>query len=320
MRVLVTGAAGFIGSHVVDRLVRDGHDVVGVDNFSDYYSVAFKEQNVAHHAGNDHVALHRIDITNLTALEQIYAATHCDVIIHLAAQAGVRISTEHPIEVALVNDIGTYNVFELARRHGVKQVVFASSSSVYGNSDRLPFTEDDPVAEPISFYAATKRSNELTAYTYHHLFGMNMIGLRFFTVYGERGRPDMSPYVFADMILNDKPLRRYGDGSMARDFTYIDDVVSGVVACIDKPLGYALINLGNSTSVTLNEYIGLFEKITGKKARIEEHPVPAVDVRATCANIARAQKLLGWHPTTDLETGLRKFIDWFIRERQHNPF
>ena len=318
MHVLVTGAAGFIGSHVVDRLIRDEHTVVGVDNFSDYYSPAFKEQNISHHIGNDSFVMHRIDITDYPAMEQVYTTNRFDAIIHLAAQAGVRVSTEHPIEVAQVNDIGTYHVFELARRHGVMQVVYASSSSVYGNSDRLPFTEDDSVASPISFYAATKRSNELAAYTYHHLFKMNMIGLRFFTVYGERGRPDMSPYLFADMLLNDKPLRRYGDGSMVRDFTYIDDIVSGVVACIDKPLGYVLINLGNSHSVTLNEYITLFEKITGKTARIEEHPVPDVDVRATCADIRRAQQLLGWKPTTDLETGLRKFIAWFIRERQHN--
>lgn len=320
MTILLTGAAGFIGSHVADKLIDAGETVLAVDNFCDYYNPAFKEENVAHHAKNPNYRLFRVDITDYDGMRKIFLQHHVDIIIHLAAQAGVRISIQKPLHAQKVNIEGTYTIFELAREFGVRDVIYASSSSVYGNQEKAPFSEDDNVDTPISPYAATKKANELIAYTYHHLYDMNCIGLRFFTVYGERGRPDMSPYLFADMILNEKPLRRYGDGSMERDFTYIDDIVNGVIACIGKPLGYEVINLGNNNCVTLNDYIGAFEHVTGKKAIIDEHPEQPGDVRKTYASIDKAKRLLGWEPTTNLDQGLKKFMSWFKENRQDNPF
>ncbi|MFH1426577.1 MAG: GDP-mannose 4,6-dehydratase [Candidatus Kerfeldbacteria bacterium] len=320
MNVLVTGAAGFIGSHVADRLINLDHTVIAVDNFSDYYNPAFKEYNIAHHLDNPRYLLSRTDITDLDELRKLFLNNDIDVIIHLAAQAGVRVSIEHPLTAQKVNIEGTYNLLELAKEFGVHDFIFASSSSVYGNQEKTPFSESDPVDHPISPYAASKKSCELIAYTYHHLYGMNCIGLRFFTVYGERGRPDMSPYLFADMVLNGKPVRRYGDGSMERDFTYIDDIADGVIACIGKKLSYEIINLGNSNSVTLNDYIAMFEKVCDKKAVIEEHPLQPGDVKKTFADVSKAKKLLGWEPTTDLEAGLTKFIAWYKKQRQNSPF
>ncbi len=318
--VLLTGAAGFIGSHTADRLLADGHTVIGVDNFCDYYNTDFKEYNVAHLADNDRFTLFHKDITDKDEMDAIFSNHEIDTVIHLAAQAGVRVSFEDPVGANKVNVIGTSIIFELAHLHDVQEVIYASSSSVYGNNKKVPFSEDDPVDNPVSVYAATKKANELLAYTYHDAYGMDMVGLRFFTVYGERGRPDMSPYLFAEMISNDKPLRRYGDGSMERDFTYVQDIVSGIVACMGKKLGYEIINLGNSQSISLNEYIATFEKLLNKKAKIEEHPVPAGDVEKTFANTTKARKLLGWEPTTNLEEGLTKFIAWFKENRQANPY
>ncbi|MFC1598174.1 GDP-mannose 4,6-dehydratase [Patescibacteria group bacterium] len=320
LTILLTGAAGFIGSHVADKLIEQGHTVIAVDNFSDYYDPRFKEENVAHHKKTENYTLHRTDISDYAALKEIFQKADVDVIIHLAAQAGVRISIQKPLLCERSNLTGTYNLLELAHEFGIKDFIFASSSSVYGNQEKTPFTETDPVDHPISPYAATKKACELIAYTYHHLYDMNCVGLRFFTVYGERGRPDMSPYIFANAILNDKPLSRFGDGSMERDFTYIDDIVNGVVACIGKKLGYKIINLGNSSAVTLNDYIATFEKVIGKKANIEEKPEQPGDVKKTFADASQAKKLLGWEPTTDLETGLTKFVKWFKQERQDNPY
>ncbi len=315
MQILVTGAAGFIGSHVVDGLLENGHRVVAVDNFSDYYNPEFKRQNVASASGNDQYTLIEADITDVLAMRQLFQAHKIQMVFHLAAQAGVRISIKKPLLCQKNNVEGTYLLFELAREFGVQDIVFASSSSVYGNQEKTPFSEDDSVDHPISPYAASKKACELIAYTYHHLYHMNMIGLRFFTVYGERGRPDMSPYLFADAILHDRPITRFGDGSMQRDFTYIDDIVSGVVACTERKLGYEIINLGNAHPVTLNEYIATFERVTGKKAIIEEKPVPLGDVRRTAADVRKAKRLLGWEPTTSLEVGLTKFVHWFKANR-----
>lgn len=320
MNILLTGAAGFIGSHTADRLLKMGHTVIGIDNFCDYYPVRFKEHNVAHNGKNNQYHLYREDITNFDALARIFASHRIDVVIHLAAQAGVRISIEKPLLAQQINVIGTGNIFELAKEHDIKEVIYASSSSVYGDHYKIPLTESDPLEHPISPYAATKKANELMAYTYHHLYDMHMTGLRFFTVYGERGRPDMSPYIFANAVLNEKPLRRFGDGSSRRDFTYVDDIVNGILACIGAKLGYEVLNLGNSKSVSLNEYIATFEKVTGKKALIKEEPMQPGDVKVTYADISKAKRLLGWEPTTDLETGLSKFIEWFKNERVNNPY
>lgn len=315
MKILVTGAAGFIGSHVTDKLLALGHTVVGLDNFNDYYNPEFKEFNISHLKDNDSFSLVRADITDQPAMKDLFDEHEFESVIHLAAQAGVRISLEKPVDCQNVNVMGTGVLLEEARQHGIDEFIYASSSSVYGNQEKTPFSESDPVDHPVSIYAATKKANELMAFTYHDAFGMNTVGLRFFTVYGERGRPDMSPYLFADFIINEKPLRRYGDGSMRRDFTYVDDIANGVVACVGKKLGYEVINLGNSGSVSLNEYIETFEDIIGKKAVIDEHPVPPGDVFQTFADVSKAKELLDWEPKTDLRTGLTKFVTWFKEHR-----
>ncbi len=320
MTILLTGAAGFIGSHVADLLLEDGHTVIGVDNFNDYYKTDFKEENVAHNLSNKNYQLERADISDEPAMRAIFTEHKIDAVIHLAAQAGVRISIQEPLRAQNSNIAATYLLLELAKEQDIKEFIFASSSSVYGNQEKVPFSEDDLVDNPISPYAASKKACELIAYTYHHLYDMNCVGLRFFTVYGERGRPDMSPYLFADMIINDKPLRRYGDGSMERDFTYIGDIAAGVVACLRKNLGYEIINLGNSNSVTLNDYIATFEKIIGKKAIIKQEPLQPGDVHKTYADVSKAKRLLNWEPTTNLEEGLTKFVTWFKEERAHNPY
>ena len=320
MTILLTGAAGFIGSHLADRLIDNGDTVIAIDNFCDYYNPQFKEENVAHHGKTGVYHLYRVDITDYNALKKIFASHPIDTIVHLAAQAGVRISIEKPLLAQQVNVQGTYNIFELAKEHNIKDVIYASSSSVYGNQEKTPFSEADPVDNPISPYAATKKACELVAYTYHHLYNMNCIGLRFFTVYGERGRPDMSPYIFANAIMNQKPLTKFGEGCSKRDFTYIDDIVSGIQACIGKHLGYEVINLGNSQCVTLNQYIETFEKIIGKPAIIKQLPDQPGDVRATYADISKAQRLLQWQPTTNHEQGLEKFIAWFEKHRAENPY
>lgn len=326
MNILLTGAAGFIGSHVADKLLQKGAAVLAVDNFSPYYNPQFKENNVAPNLSNPNYQLFKTDITNFDELRTIFQKNRIDLIIHLAAQTGVRISIQKPLLAQKVNIESTYNIFELAREFKVRDVIFASSSSVYGNQQKIPFSETDNVDNPISPYAATKKACELIAYTYHHLYQMNCVGLRFFTAYGERGRPDMSPYIFMNAILHDQPIPRFGDGTMQRDFTYIDDIVDGVWRCVElcktslpvsatsKPF-FEIINLGNAHPVSLNEYIATFEKVTGKNARIEERPRPAGDVDKTFADTSKARRLLGWQPTTTLEQGLTKFYHWFKQNR-----
>jgi UDP-glucuronate 4-epimerase len=315
MRILVTGAAGFIGSHTAERLLDMGHTVVGVDNFSDYYNPAFKRGNIEPVSNHTSYRIIEADVTDIDAMRKVFADHQIEKVVHLAAQAGVRVSIQKPMLCQKVNVEGTYAILELAHEFGIDHVVYASSSSVYGNQEKTPFSEDDLVDNPISPYAASKKACELIAYTYHHLYKMHTTGLRFFTVYGERGRPDMSPYLFADAILHDRPISRFGDGSMERDFTYIDDIVSGIVACVERKLGYQVINLGNAHPVTLNEYIATFERVTGKKAIIDQKPMQPGDVRRTAADNRKAKELLGWEPTTSLEAGLTKFIHWFEQNR-----
>ncbi|MBI2410434.1 MAG: GDP-mannose 4,6-dehydratase [Candidatus Kerfeldbacteria bacterium] len=317
MNILLTGAAGFIGSHVADRLIAEGHTVIAVDNFSAYYNPQYKESNIEAHAETAVYQLVRADITDAAAMRAVFEQHSIDLIIHLAAQAGVRISIEQPLLTQRVNVEGTYLLFELAREFGVHDIIFASSSSVYGNQNKTPFSEEANVDHPISPYAASKRACELIAYTYHHLYQMNCIGLRFFTVYGERGRPDMSPYKFTESLLYGKPIQLYGDGSAERDFTYIDDIVDGVMACVGKKLEYEIINLGNSHPLTMREYIAVLERVTGKEAKIEYLPAAAGDMNKTYADISKASRLLNWRPKTDIETGLKKFVHWFTEERFH---
>lgn len=311
MRILVTGAAGFIGSHLTDRLLDLGHDVIGIDNFNDYYNPLYKEDNIAAALTHPRFTLHRVDICDIDEMERIMNEQPIDTVIHLAAQAGVRISIQQPLRAHKNNVEGTLVIFETARKAGIRDIIFASSSSVYGNQPTAPFSETLNVDNPISPYAATKKANELLAYTYHHLYNMHMTGLRFFTVYGERGRPDMSPYLFADALLHEKPIKKFGNGTSLRDFTYVDDIVSGIIACIQKNLGYEIFNLGNSQPVTLNDYIATFERVTGKTAIIDQLPMQPGDVFMTAADTSKAQRLLDWQPTTSLEEGLTRFVKWF---------
>lgn len=320
MNILVTGAAGFIGSHTTDQLLALGHSVVAVDNFNDYYNPAFKEENVSHHSETDGYKLYRVDITDFRTLKNVFSTKKIDAIIHLAAQAGVRASIENPRLCQKRNVEATANILDIAKDHNVEQIVIASSSSVYGNQRKTPFSESDPVDHPISPYAATKRACELMGYTYHHLYGMNVTCLRLFTVYGERGRPDMSPYIFTRAILSGEPIKRYGDGTMKRDFTYVKDIVNGIVASLDNPLGYEIINLGNSVPVELNEYIAIIERVTGTKAIIDQQPVPPGDVRTTYADVSKAKRLLDWEPTTSLEEGLTTFVSWFKNHRLNTDY
>jgi UDP-glucuronate 4-epimerase len=259
MKYLVTGGAGFIGSHVVEKLLGKGDEVVVIDNFNDYYNPLFKERNIGIYANHPKVKVYRQDIVDLAELKKIFEQENFfDAIVHLAARAGVRASNKYPLEYVNTNLVGTTNLLELAKAHKIKNFIFASSSSVYGNQKKTPFAESDDVANPISVYAATKRSGELLGRSYNEHAGLNFWALRFFTVYGERGRPDMAPYMFTQSIHEDKELTRFGAGELKRDFTYIDDITDGIIKAVDKIGqlgGYEIFNLGNNQPITANEFI-----------------------------------------------------------------
>lgn len=314
MKTLITGGAGFIGSHTTTALLERGDQVVCLDNFNDYYSPARKRKNVAPFLAHPAYKLYEADIRDATALEKVFDQENVDKVIHIAAMAGVRYSLQRPDLYAQVNVEGTVNVLECARRHQVANFVFASSSSVYGARSKAPFREDDPVSQPISPYAATKRAAELITYAYHHLYGLRCTSLRFFTVYGPRGRPDMAPYLFTRWIFEDRELSMFGDGSSRRDYTYIDDIVAGVVAALDADLSFEIINLGNSQTIALGDFIAVVEEVVGKKARIVQVPPQPGDVPLTCADIAKARRLLGYEPRTDIRAGMAHFADWYRRE------
>ncbi len=311
---LVTGGAGFIGSHLVDRLLAQRPArVVVVDNFDEFYDPRIKRANIANHVNNQAYLLVKADIRDYAALKQIFAEHHFDAIIHLAAKAGVRPSVSEPRAYAEVNINGTMNLLELAERNAVGKFVFGSSSSVYGLAATPPFREDAPLA-PISPYAATKASSEMLAHTYSHLYGMRVVCLRFFTVYGARQRPDLAIHKFARMIASRNPIPVYGDGSAKRDFTYIDDILQGVMAAIKyDATPFEIINLGESQTVTVNRMIELLEEALDQKATIERRPPQPGDLPLTHADITKAQKLLGYRPTTPIETGIKKFAEWFKR-------
>ncbi len=313
--ILVTGGAGFIGSHLVDKLLEIGHKVVLVDDFNSYYNPEFKEENISRHIDKEYFKLYRYDISDFEALGTVFEKEKIDKIIHLAARAGVRASIQDPILYEKVDIGGTTNLLELARKHNIKDFIFASSSSVYGNQKKVPFSENNSADRPISPYGAAKRSTELLAYAYHHLFKINCTGLRFFTVYGERGRPDMAPYLFTESILKGKEIQKFGDGTTKRDYTYIDDIIRGILACLDKNFGYEIINLGNNRPISLNDFMRLLEKITGTGLKIKVLPEQPGDVKITCADISKAKKLLGWEPQVPLELGLKKFVSWFRNNR-----
>ena len=313
MQVLVTGAAGFIGSHVCERLLRDGHRVVGLDHFNAFYDPAQKERNIAEIArvGGDRFTLARVDLRDLAALRE--AMVGVDAVVHLAAMAGVQPSIREPLVYADINVRGTLHVLEAIREAGIKRLVFASSSSVYGNAQRVPFTEDEPVDRPISPYAATKKAGELLCHTWHHLHGISVICLRFFTVYGPRQRPDLAISKFIRMIDNGEPIVLFGDGSSSRDYTYVLDTVEGIARALTRTAqpGYDIYNIGNSAPIALIELVTRIEAAVGTRARIEWLPMQAGDVERTWADLTRAHAALGYQPHTAIEDGLAAQVAWY---------
>ena len=317
MRVLVTGVAGFIGMHCAERLAARGHEVVGLDNLNSYYSVELKEARLARLSTLASVRTERLDLADAAALEQLIAAAKPERVLHLAAQAGVRYSLENPAAYVQSNLVGFANLLESCRRHPPQHLVYASSSSVYGANRKLPWSESDDVDRPISLYAATKRSNELMAHVYSHLFGIPTTGLRYFTVYGPWGRPDMSPVLFAQAIMLGKPIRMFNHGDMQRDFTYIDDVAEGTVRVLERIPSesppWALFNIGNHGPVARPDYIAALEAALGKKALTESAPMQPGDVQSTYADTERLSRATGFAPSTPLEQGLAEFAAWFKR-------
>lgn len=321
MNILVTGAAGFIGYSLAARLLARGDTVLGIDNLNDYYDVALKEARLARLGGEAKFSFMRLDIADRAGMTGFFAARRFDAVVHLAAQAGVRYSVTHPYAYIDSNLTGFAHVLEGVRHSGSGHLVYASSSSVYGANKKLPFAEDDNVDHPVSLYAATKKANELMAHSYAHLYGMGCTGLRFFTVYGPWGRPDMSPFKFASCVLEGKPIPVFNEGRMSRDFTYIDDIVGGVIAVLDKgaPAGkaqseqppYRLYNIGNNQPVPLLRYIEAFEKAIGKKAILDLQPMQAGDVPDTYADTQLLEKAVGFRPDTPIDTGVQRFVDWF---------
>jgi UDP-glucuronate 4-epimerase len=310
MRVLVTGGAGFIGSHLIEALLGSGANVTVVDDFNDFYDPAVKRRNLARISAS-RCTLHELDICQAEALRRVFAETGgFDLLIHLAARAGVRPSLAHPRLYADVNVGGTLNLLELAREFKVPKLIFASSSSVYGVNQKIPFSEDDPIFKPISPYAATKLAGEALCHVYHHLYGIDIVCLRFFTVYGPRQRPDLAIHKFAKAISAGQPIDIFGDGTTQRDYTYIDDILQGLTACIDRKFGYEVINLGESRTVPLLELVHLIERAVGKSARINWLPPQPGDVPITSANITKARRLLNYDPHFPIETGIERFVQW----------
>lgn len=311
--LLVTGGAGFIGSHLVDRLLQSDIDrITVVDDFNNFYEPEIKRANITEHLKDQRYTLAEIDIRNRAALDELFNEHRFDCILHLAARAGVRPSLKEPQLYTETNVNGTVNLLELARHHGVEQFVFGSSSSVYGINAKVPFSEDDPIRQPISPYAATKAAGELLCHTYSHLYGLRCVCLRFFTVYGPRQRPDLAIHKFAKLISQGKPIPVFGDGSTRRDYTYVDDIIDGVVAAISyNKCNYDVFNLGESRTVELRELISLLEKELDTHATIDRQPPQPGDVPQTFADITKARALLGYNPQTQIEEGLRRFVAWF---------
>jgi len=318
--ILLTGCAGFIGSHTTKALLKKGYNVIGIDDLNDYYNPEYKQENLNQFKDENNFTYNRLDITNQEALGQLFQkqkeeSQPIKKIVHLAARAGVRPSIAQPVLYQQVNTLGTLHLLELARQHQVEQFILASTSAIYGNQEKIPFNEDDPVNQPVSPYASTKKAAELLCYTYSHLYQLKTTCLRFFTVYGPSGRPDMAPYLFTKALLSNQPINKFGDGSSKRDYTYIDDIVAGVVSAVEKPFEYEIINLGNNNPVSLNEFIATLEEITGQEAIIKQLPTQPGDVRRTYADITKAKQLLNFDPKTSLKDGLSKFVEWYRTNR-----
>lgn len=308
---LVTGAAGFIGFHVSRALLERGDRVLGLDNLNDYYDVSLKKARLRLLQDNEDFNFYKEDLANREGLSRIFGQNKIQVVCNMAAQAGVRYSLENPFAYQSSNVEGFLNIIHLSQEHKVENFVYASSSSVYGSNEKVPFSVRDRVDNPISLYAATKKANELIAHTYSHLYSLPCSGLRLFTVYGPWGRPDMALFIFTKAITKNQPIEVYNFGKMRRDFTYIDDIVQGVLASMDRPVPYAIYNLGNSRAVDLLYFIECIEKELGKKAEKKLLPMQPGDVVETYADISESERDLGFHPTTRIEEGIASFINWY---------
>lgn len=310
-KILVTGAAGFIGARTTLLLLEQGIDVVGVDNLNDYYDVQLKKHRLANLEKNKNFNFYYGDIEDIQILRRIFQEHSFDGVINLAARAGVRYSQENPFVYMTTNAMGTLNLLELMREFSVKKIVLASTSSLYAGQP-LPFTENLSVNTPISPYAATKKAAEVMAYTYHYLYGIDVSICRYFTVYGPAGRPDMSPFRFIKWIYEGTPITLYGDGNQSRDFTFVEDIAKGTIAAL-QPVGYEIFNLGRGDSpISLNKMIEMIEEYTGKKANIDYQPIQKTDMTETMADITKAKNILHWQPETDFKTGLKESVDWYL--------
>jgi UDP-glucuronate 4-epimerase len=335
MKILVTGTAGFIGFHLAKRLLAEGNEVVGLDNINDYYDVRLKYARLEETGITEseieygklvqsktfeNYCFVKANLEDRALLEKLFVAEKFDIVVNLAAQAGVRYSIENPYAYVDSNLVGFMNILECCRHNQIKHLVYASSSSVYGNSDQVPFSEDDRVDYPVSLYAATKKANELMAHTYSHLYQLPTTGLRFFTVYGPWGRPDMAPILFAKAITEGNPIKVFNHGDLSRDFTYIDDIIEGVVRVINHipnentgQAYYQLFNIGNSQPVQLMDFIHTMEKAIGKRAVLEMYPMQLGDVKTTYADTTNLDKAVGYKPATELKEGLKRFAEWYKR-------
>lgn len=320
MSVIVTGVAGFIGMHVAERLLHAGHQVVGIDNLNPYYDPALKRARLARLTPFGNFSFVEEDIANAAAIADIFDQHRPDKVINLAAQAGVRYSLEQPFSYSNSNLVGFLSILEACRKSGVSHLVYASSSSVYGLNEKTPFAEADRTDSPASLYAATKKSNELMAFSYSHLYGMRTTGLRYFTVYGPWGRPDMSPWLFTEAIMAGKPIKVFNHGDMYRDFTFIDDIADATVKLLDAAgaPGHTIYNVGNNRPERLMDFIGLLENVLGKTAEKIFLPMQAGDVHSTMADVSRLYEHIGFRPTTPLQQGLREWVAWY-REYHQRP-
>jgi len=313
-KILVTGGAGFIGSHLAKKLMDLGHQVVVVDNFNSYYDPKLKEERILKLFSGYNFELKRVNIIDFESLKKIFLESQIEIICHLAAQAGVRYSLKNPFIYEETNVRGTLNLLDLAKEFKIKGFIFASSSSVYGASKKIPFSEDDPIRQPVSLYGATKKAAEALVFSYHYLYKIPSTILRYFSVYGPFWRPDLALSKFVHAILNNQPIEVYNFGKMKRDFTYIDDIVEGTISAIEKNYPFEIFNLGNNHPIELNYFIESIEKLLYKKAKKILLPIQLGEVPINWADISKAQKLLNYHPKVSFEEGLRKTIDWFIHQ------
>jgi UDP-glucuronate 4-epimerase len=315
MNILITGGAGFIGSNLTAALLENKNRVICIDNFNDYYDPEIKKENIRPFEGNLSYHLYHEDILNTDSLENIFSGHDIDIVIHLAARAGVRPSIENALLYEEVNVEGTIKLLDCCKRHRVRKFIFASSSSVYGGNKKIPFCEDDNIDCPVSPYAATKKAGELMCFTYSHLFDISIMCLRFFTVYGPCQRPEMAIHKFTRNIFNNEPIKVFGDGTSSRDYTYVDDITSVITKNIGNIKGYEIFNLGNSNPVKLSQLIELIEKETGKKAFLEYTGMQPGDVITTYADITKARKMLKYNPSTSIGEGIKKFVSWYRQNK-----